>query len=327
MSKRQIGPLSVEAVGLGAMCLSHAYGHPPGPEEGGRLLHAALDLGYDFIDTAAIYGMGANEELIGSALAGRRNSYTLASKCGMTGIDGKRVLDGRPETLLATIDAALKRLRVDHVDLYYLHRLDFTVPIEDSVGALARMVEAGKVRAIGLSEVSATTLTRAHAVHPIAALQTEYSPWTREAEIAVLAKTREIGAAFVAFSPVGRGFLADAIHDRSQLPVGDFRRGMPRFSAENLPANLAMLDRFKAIAASAHVTPAQLAIAWGLAKGPHIVSIPGTTNPDHLVENLAARDVALDAATMAAVDGIAAEVAGARYPPAVQAEIDTETFA
>ena len=316
----------VEPVGFGAMCLSHAYGIPPVAADARRVLHHALDCGVDFIDTAALYGFGANEALIGAALAGRRSQYVLASKCGMTGVGGKRVIDGRPETLRTTVDESLSRLCTDHIDLYYLHRLDRAVPIEESVGAMARMVEAGKIGTIGLSEVSAATLDRAQAVHPIAALQTEYSPWSRDAEIAVLAKTREIGAAFVAFSPLARGFLADAVHDRAALPQGDIRRGMPRFAADNLPRNVALLRSFRAIAAQLSATPAQLAIAWGLAKAPHLVSIPGTTRTDHLDDNFAARYIALDPDTVAAIDRAinCNTVSGARYAAETQGEIDTE---
>lgn len=328
MARRAIGPFEVEAVGLGAMCLSHAYGERPSREDGERLLRHALDIGVDLIDTAALYGFGANETLIGETLGSRREDYVLASKGGLFGVEGKRVLDGRPEALVANLEASLRRLGTDRIDVYYLHRRDFAVPIEDSFGALARMVEAGKVRAIGLSEVSAETIARAHAVYPIAAVQNEYSPWSREAEIGVIGKTAEIGAAFVAFSPVARGFLADAVHDREDLPVGDIRRAMPRFSVENLPANLEVLATFRRIAEAAGITPAQLAIAWGLAKAPHILSIPGTTRVAHLDEDFAARGITLDAAVIAEVDAAVSNdtIAGLRYPDAVLGEIDTESF-
>ncbi|MDB5688215.1 MAG: aldo/keto reductase, partial [Sphingomonas bacterium] len=259
MTQRSIGPLQTRAIGFGCMSLSHAYGAPPAPEDAARVLHAALDMGYDFLDTAALYGFGANERLIGETLKARRGEYVLASKCGMTGVNGTRVIDGRPETLRATIDESLQRLQVEVIDLYYLHRLDFTVPIEESVGALAEMVQAGKIRAIGLSEVSAATIRRAHAVHPIAAVQNEYSPWSRNVEIGVLAATREIGAALVAFSPVARGFLADAIHAFDQLQDRDIRRGMPRFQPGNIEGNLTLLAEFRDLAAQVGCTPAQLA--------------------------------------------------------------------
>ncbi len=329
MTQRSIGPLKVRAIGYGCMSLSHAYGVPPAPDEAARVLHAALDAGYDFLDTAALYGFGANETLIGETLKARRGDYVLASKCGMTGVDGTRVIDARPETLRKTIDESLIRLRTEAIDLYYLHRLDKAVPIEESVGALAEMVGAGKVRAIGLSEVSADTLRRAHAVHPIAAVQNEYSPWSRNVEIGVLAAAQELGTALVAFSPVARGFLADAVHDYGELAERDIRRGMPRFQPANLPANLALLGRFKAISAEAGCTPAQLSLAWVIAKAPNIVAIPGTTRADHLAENIAALDVALDAATIARIDDLFVPSAphGPRYNAATQAEIDTEEFA
>lgn len=329
MAKRAIGPLFVEAVGLGCMSFSHAYGQPPAAKDAERCLHHALDLGYDFLDTAALYGFGANESLIGQALAGRRDHFVLASKCGMTGVDGKRLIDGRPAALTATLDASLSRLKTDVIDLYYLHRLDKAVPIEESIGALSRMVEAGKVRAIGLSEVSAATLARAHAVHPIAALQTEYSPWSREAEIAVLAKSRELGVAFVAFSPLARGFLAGAVGDTARLPPGDLRRSMPRFQGKAFKDNLELFKGFWIIARDAGLTPAQLALAWGLAKQAHLVAIPGTTSISHLEENFAARDAVLPAEIVALVDLLINQysVHGERYPPAAQADVDTEQFA
>jgi len=329
MTKRRIGPLETSAIGLGCMSLSHAYGSPPPREEAARLLDRALDLGYDFLDTAALYGGGANEALVGEVLGARRDRFVLASKCGMTVTDGKRVIDGRPETLLATVEESLKRLRTEVIDLYYLHRWDKSVPIEESVGGLARMVEAGKVRAIGLSEVSADTLRRAYAVHPIAAVQNEYSPWSRNVEIGVLAATEELGTALVAFSPVARGFLADAIHDSQQLVEGDIRRGMPRFQAANLPANLKLLDGFKGIAADAGCTPAQLSLAWVLARGPHVIAIPGTTSIAHAEENFGALEVSLDHGVIARVDALFTPAAphGPRYPAATQAEIDTEEFA
>jgi aryl-alcohol dehydrogenase-like predicted oxidoreductase len=329
MTQRSIGPLQTRAVGFGCMSLSHAYGAPPAPEDAARVLHAALDMGYDFLDTAALYGFGANERLIGDALKARRGEYVLASKCGMTGVNGTRIIDGRPETLRATIDESLQRLRVEVIDLYYLHRLDFTVPIEESVGALGEMVQAGKVRAIGLSEVSAATIRRAHAVHPIAAVQSEYSPWSRNVEIGVLAATREIGTALVAFSPVARGFLADAIHAFDALHDRDLRRGMPRFQPGNIEANLTLLAEFRDLAERTGCTPAQLSLAWVIARDVHVVAIPGTTRIDHLQENLDALKITLDEKTIAAIDALFAPSAphGARYNPATQAEIDTEEFA
>ena len=329
VAKRKIGPFQVTPVGYGCMSLSHAYGTSPDPAEGAQLLRNALDLGYDFLDTAALYGFGANEQLVGEALAGRRGDYVLASKCGMTGVDGKRVIDGRPETLKRTIDESLQRLRTDVIDLYYLHRWDKSVPIEDSIGALGEIVAAGKVRAIGVSEVSAATLRRAHAVHPIAAIQNEYSPWSRNAELGVLEATRELGIALVAFSPVARGFLADGVHDNAHFTERDIRRGMPRFQSPNFEENLKLLDRFRLLAQEAGCTPGQLSLAWVLSRGDHVVAIPGTISADHQAENLAAAGLTVDPAILAKVDTLFTPdaVAGRRYPPATQREIDTEEFA
>ncbi|MEX8520740.1 MAG: aldo/keto reductase [Leptothrix sp. (in: b-proteobacteria)] len=332
MQQRAIGPFNVSAIGLGCMNLSHAYGVPPSPDAAAGLLLRALEDGVTHFDTAALYGFGANEELVGHVLAPHRHRFTLASKCGMTGVtfpDGvKRVIDGRPATLKATCEAALKRLRTDVIDLYYLHRWDRTVPIEDSVGALAELVTEGKIRAIGLSEVSAATLKRAHAVHPIAALQTEYSLWTRNPEIAVLEACRELGTAFVAFSPVARGFLPGTLRDVSALDAKDIRRSMPRFYPDNYAANLPLLDRFADLAAELGCTSAQLSLAWLLARAPHIVPIPGTTSVAHLQENLGAAAISLDAETMAQLDALINRhtVRGARYNAATQTEVDTEEF-
>ncbi len=322
---RQIGPFTVSAIGLGCMNLNHAYGTPPGEEEGARLLNRALDLGCTFLDTAALYGMGANERLLGAAVMHRRAEFTLASKCVLDAVDGQRVLDGRPESIARTLDAALLRLGTDHIDLYYLHRLDRKVPIEESVGALARAKDAGKIRALGLSEMSADTLRRAHAVHPITAMQTEYSPWVRNPEVAVLDACRDLGVGFVAFSPVARGFLAGAI-DGPDYARGDIRAMMPRFVEPALSHNLALAGRFDALAASAGCTPAQLSLGWVLSRGPDIVPIPGTGNIAHLEENMAAATMTFDPATLAEVDAIftPGAVAGNRYPPAMQAQIDTE---
>jgi aryl-alcohol dehydrogenase-like predicted oxidoreductase len=325
MDKRKVGQFEVSAIGLGCMSLSHAYGSPPPREQAERVLKGALDAGYTFLDTAAVYGIGHNETLIGEVLGDRRQDYVLASKAGLTNGD-KRELNGHPAVLKATCEGSLRRLKTDVIDLYYLHRYDKRVPIEDSVGALADLVKEGKVRTIGLSEVSAPTLRRAHAVHPITALQTEYSPWTRNPEIAVLEACRELGVAFVAFSPVARGFLADNLHDPDALEEGDLRKAMPRFQGEAFQANLKLLDGFKAIARDAGCTPAQLCLAWLLQKDEIIVPIPGTTNPDHMVENARAAEVRLSDATMAAVEDLVnpRTVAGHRYSPAMQAAIDTE---
>lgn len=331
MQHRNLGPFQVGAIGLGCMNLSHAYGVPPSPEQAEAVLLRALDLGVTHFDTAALYGFGANETLVGRVLSKHRSRFTLASKCGMTGVDGKRVIDGRPETLKRTCEEALARLRTEVIDLYYLHRWDKQVPIEDSVGALAELVREGKIRAIGLSEVSADTLRRAHAVHPVAAVQTEYSLWTRNAEIAVLDACRELGVSFVAFSPVARGFLTGALSspaDIAGFDAKDIRRAMPRFQGDNFVANLGLLEGYKALAAEAGCTPAQLALAWLLAQGEHILPIPGTTRVAHLEEDLAAADIVLGADVLARVEALINQttVTGPRYNAATQTEIDTEEF-
>ncbi len=323
---RAFGPFAVSPIGLGCMNLSHAYGQPPSREQAQAVLLAALDAGVTLFDTAALYGFGANETLVGEVLAPHRQRFTLASKCGMQGVDGKRVIDGRPATLKATCEAALKRLRTDVIDLYYLHRWDKQVPIEDSVGALGELVREGKIRAVGLSEVSAATLRRAHAVHPIAAVQTEYSLWTRNPEVAVLEACRDIGAAFVAFSPLARGFLCGAVTDAAQLDAKDIRSTMPRFLPDNLARNLQWLPAYNALAAEAGCTPAQLALAWLLHKAPHIIPIPGTTRVDHLQDDLGALGVTLTPSLVARVEALVntATVVGHRYADQARREVDTE---
>lgn len=327
MDKRKIGPFEVSAIGLGCMSLSHAYGEPPPREQAENVLEGALDAGYTFFDTAAVYGLGHNETLVGEVLGPHRHRFTLASKCGITDATGtQRGIDGRPETIKAVCDVSLRRLKTDVIDIYYLHRWDQRVPIEDSVGALSDLVKEGKIRTIGLSEVSAPTLRRAHATHPITALQTEYSPWTRNPEIAVLDACRELGVAFVAFSPVGRGFLAGGVRDPAKLQDGDFRRAMPRFQGEAFEANLELFEEFEILAAEAGCTPAQLCLAWLLQKDPIIVPIPGTTNPDHMREDAEAANVRLSKEIMRRVDELVNEdtVTGSRYAPAMQASVDTE---
>ncbi|MEJ2463472.1 MAG: aldo/keto reductase [Candidatus Thiodiazotropha sp.] len=328
MITRRIGQNEVSAIGLGCMNLSHAYGTPPSAKAAEALLLRALDLGVTHFDTAALYGFGANEELVGRVLSPLRSQYYLASKCGMTGVDGKRVIDGRPETILRTCDEALRRLRTDHIDLYYLHRWDKQVAIEESVGALSRLVEAGKVISIGLSEVSADTLRRAHVEHPISALQTEYSLWTRNPEIAVLEACRELGTAFVAFSPLGRGFLTGAMRDVSGLEEKDIRRNMPRFYADNFARNLRLLDGLEELAKKAATSPARLALAWLLARDDNILPIPGTTAIPHLEENMSADEPQLDNELFSQLEALINQqsVIGARYNDATQAEIDTEEF-
>lgn len=334
MQKRNLGPFSVSAIGLGCMNLSHAYGAPVSAEQGERVLLAALDAGVTLFDTATLYGFGANESLVGRVLKAHRSRFTLASKCGMQGVDLKgdgnlvRVIDGRPETLRKTCEDSLRRLQTDVIDLYYLHRWDKQVPIEESVGALADLVRAGKIRSIGLSEVSAATLRRAHAEHPIAALQTEYSLWTRNPEIAVLDACRELGTAFVAFSPVARGYLCKALTDVGTLDPKDIRRAMPRFAPAAYAANLQLLDGYSAIAQEVGCTPAQLALAWLLQQGEHIIPIPGTTRVDHLIDDLGAVNVSLSAETVVRLNALINErtVVGNRYAAQGASEVDTENF-
>jgi hypothetical protein len=325
METRSIGPFEVSAIGLGCMGLSSGYGPPAPRDRAERVLLGALDAGYTFFDTAAVYGVGHNETLVGEVLGARRGEFTLASKCGLT-VGDHRQLDGRPENLKDTCERSLRRLKTEVIDLYYLHRWDKRVPIEESVGALSDLVAEGKIRTIGLSEVSAPTLRRAHAVHPITALQTEYSPWTRNPEIAVLDACHELGVTFVAFSPVGRGFLAGGASDPSKFGEGDMRSTMPRFQGEALAANLRLLDQFEALAREAGCTPAQLCLAWLMRKDPTIVSIPGTTRPKHMRENAGASAVSLSDETLRAVEDLVNDrtVTGSRYPPALQAAVDTE---
>jgi aryl-alcohol dehydrogenase-like predicted oxidoreductase len=328
MEPRRLGPFTVSPLGLGCMGMSHAYGAPDNLASA-CVLHRALDLGCNLLDTAALYGFGANESLLGATLHRRRHEFILASKCGMfRNAAGAREIDGRPETLIRTCDDSLRRLQTDIIDLYYLHRVDPRVPLEDSIGALAGLVRAGKIRSIGLSEVSADTLRRAHAIHPIAAVQSEYSLWTRNPEIRVLAACRELGVAFVAFSPLGRAFLTGALRDPAQLAGNDIRRNMPRFQAPHFARNLALVDEFDGLARAQGCTRAQLALAWLLAQGPHVIPIPGTRQLAHLEENLAAARLALPADALARAGALinAHTVSGARYDPAQQREIGTEEF-
>ena len=326
LPQRAIGPFTVSAIGLGCMNLSHAYDVAPSEADGAALLNAALDQGCTLLDTAALYGEGGNERLLGQAVMHRRQEFVLASKCVLDMIDGKRGLDGRPESIKRTCEAALQRLRTDVIDLYYLHRLDKNVPIEDSVGALADLLAEGKIRAIGLSEMSAATIERAHAVHPVAAVQSEYSLAVRNPEVAVLAACERLGIAFVAFSPVARGMLAGAIAPGATYLDGDIRRTMPRFLEPALRTNLALVDRLAAVAARAGCTVGQLALAWLLSRSPAIVPIPGTRSIAHVEENLAAATLRIDDALLAEAEALFPPNAltGARYSPAAQVQIDTE---
>ncbi len=333
MKARRIGPFEVSCISFGCMNLSHAYGTPPPEAQAERVLLEALERGVTMFDTAALYGFGANETLVGKLLKAQRSRFVLASKGGMAGVTGpdgvtKRVIDGRPEAIRRNCEDSLKRLQTDVIDLYYLHRWDKRVPIEDSVGALADLVRAGKVRALGLSEVSAATLRRAHAVHPIAAVQSEYSLWSRNVEIGVLQACREIGAAFVAFSPLARAFLTGTLRDVGGFDTKDIRRAMPRFEPDTYARNLKLLDGFGALAREADCTMAQLALAWLLARAEHVIALPGTTQLDHLKENLGAAHLHLSADVQARADALINQhtVAGPRYNPANQIEVDTEQF-
>jgi aryl-alcohol dehydrogenase-like predicted oxidoreductase len=330
MITRKLGPFDVSAIGMGCMSLSHAYGTPPDPAIGAEVLRRGLDLGYTLLDTAALYGFGANETLIGETLGHRRKEFVLASKGGMFRDEqGRRAIDGRPEVIKSNCDESLQRLQTDVIDLYYLHRWDKKVPIEESVGAMADLVREGKVRTIGLSEVSAPTIRRAHAVHPLTAIQTEYSLWSRNAELAVLDTCRELGIAFVAFSPLARGFLAGSLRDTSVLPPKDIRLNMPRFQGENFTKNLTLLEGVAAIARDAGVSMAQAVLAWVLQRAEHIIPIPGTTKIAHLEENARTADVRLSSDVMARLDALVnpQTVSGRRYNDTVLAEIDTETHA
>jgi aryl-alcohol dehydrogenase-like predicted oxidoreductase len=318
MQTRHLGPdqLAVSALGLGCMGMSEFYG--PGDEtESIAVIHAALDGGCTFLDTADMYGPFTNERLVGRAIAGRREEVVLATKFGNERrADGSRVgVNGRPEYVRAACDASLERLGVDHIDLYYQHRVDTTVPIEETVGAMAELVAAGKVSHLGLSEAAPGTIRRAHTVHPITALQTEYSLWTRDPEDEILDVTRELGIGFVAYSPLGRGFLTGRFSSVDDLPEGDFRRVNPRFQGDNFQRNLDVVGQVHAIAAEKGCTPGQLAIAWLLAQGEDIVPIPGTKRTSYLRENLGAADVALNADDLARIDQVAPRgfAAGDRY--------------
>ena len=318
MRTRHLGPeqLPVSAVGLGCMGMSEFYG--PGQEaESVAVIHAALDAGCTFLDTADMYGPFTNESLVGRAIAGRRDEVVLATKFGNERrADGSRVgVNGRPQYVRAACDASLQRLGVDHIDLYYQHRVDTTVPIEETVGAMSELVKAGKVSHLGLSEAAAPTIRRAHAVHPITALQTEYSLWARDPEAQVLPVTRELGIGFVAYSPLGRGFLTGRFTSPDDIADGDFRRSDPRFRAENFAHNLAVVAKVREIATEKGCTPGQLAIGWLLAQGYDVVPIPGTKQLAYLAENLAAADLTLTVDDLARLEEVAPRgvAAGERY--------------
>jgi aryl-alcohol dehydrogenase-like predicted oxidoreductase len=324
MKTRSLGRsgLQVSAVGLGCMGMSEFYG-PRDEAESIATIHAALDAGVTLLDTADAYGPHANEELVGRAIRGRRSEVVLATKFGIVrGPDpASRSINGRPEYVRAACDASLARLGVETIDIYYQHRVDANTPIEETVGAMAELVRAGKVRHLGLSEAAPATLRRAAAVHPIAALQTEYSLWSRDPEDGILAACRELGIGFVAYSPLGRGFLGGTIRRFEDLAPDDFRRHSPRFQGENFTRNLALADHVAALARERGATPSQLALAWVLAQGDDVVPIFGTKRRSYLADNLGALELALGADDLARIDAIAPKgaAAGERYAPAMMA--------
>lgn len=329
MQQRQLGPFKVNPIGLGCMNLDHAYGPSVSQEQGERVLLAALDAGIDFLDTATLYGGGKNETRLGAVLRQHRHRFVLASKCVLSIelVDGKmqRVTDGRPETIRKQCEASLRRLQTDVIDLYYLHRWDRRVPIEDSVGALSDLVRKGHIRAVGLSEVGAQTLKKAHAVHPITAVQSEYSLWARDPQVAVLQACQALGIAFVAFSPLARKFLC-GLEDVGHLHEKDIRRSMPRFQIGAFEKNLLQRAPFDALAQGSGMSCAQLALAWVLGKGEHIIAIPGTTDVGHLHENIKAASIRLLPDVMAQLDPMLHphDLAGGRYDAQSQSEVDTE---
>ena len=330
MERRQLGRsgLEVSAIGLGCMGMSQSYGTPDDAESI-RTIHRAIDLGVTFIDTADQYGKGANEKLVGQAIRDRRQEVVLASKFGLVPAPGggpATNVDARPDRVRACCDASLQRLGLDVIDLYYLHRIDPNVPVEDTVGAMADLVRAGKVRFLGLSEAGAATLRRAQRIHPIAALQSEYSLWTRVLEETVLPVCRELGIGVVAFSPLGRGFFGHAIRDLAELEGHDVRKKMPRFEGENLRKNLALFDRLEELAERKGCTTAQLAIAWLLAKGKDIIPIPGTKRRRYLEENAAAAEIPVSETDMTTLDrAFPVDVAaGLRYPEESMRLLETE---
>jgi aryl-alcohol dehydrogenase-like predicted oxidoreductase len=327
MEQRRLGTqgLQVSAVGLGCMGMSEFYGAAD-EQESIATIHRAVEMGVSFLDTADMYGPFTNEELVGRAIRDRRDQVVVATKFGnMRGQDGSFLgINGRPDYVRQACDASLRRLGIDTIDLYYQHRVDKTVPIEDTVGAMAELVTAGKVRYLGLSEASPATIRRAHAVHPISALQTEYSLWSRDPEDEILPTIRALGIGFVAYSPLGRGFLTGSFHKPEDIPAEDFRRLSPRFQGENFYKNLELVAHIQDMARTTGVTPAQLALAWVLARGEDIVPIPGTKRRKYLEENVAALKIALTPADRARIEEVAPKgvAAGERYPERSMAALD-----
>jgi aryl-alcohol dehydrogenase-like predicted oxidoreductase len=326
MKQRQLGSLTVSALGLGCMGMSAFYGTTD-DDEAIATIHRALELGVTLLDTAELYGPYTNEELVGRAVAGRRDDVVIATKFGIRLAPTpenptNRVLDGSPENVRRSIEASLERLGVDHIDLYYQHRIDPSTPIEETVGALAELVAEGKVRHLGLSEAAPETIRRAHAVHPITAVQTEYSLWTRDPETEVLPTCRELGIGFVPYSPLGRGFLSGRFKSPEELSPDDFRRHGPRFQGENLKSNLRIVAKVEDIAAEKGVKPGQLALAWVLAQGDNVVPIPGTKRRTYLDENVAAADVQLNQEDLARLDAELPATAGDRYDAAGMATLN-----
>jgi aryl-alcohol dehydrogenase-like predicted oxidoreductase len=327
MKTRTLGPggPEVSEIGLGCMGMSAFYGSTD-EREARATIARALELGCNFLDTSDMYGPYTNEELLGSAIAPHRDEVFLASKFGIKLVEEgnliDRVIDGGAQYVRSACDASLKRLGTDHIDLYYQHRVDPDTPIEETVGAMAELVQAGKVRHIGLSEASAETIRRAHAVHPITAVQTEYSLWTREVEAEILPTLNELGIALVAYSPLGRGFLSGRFSSEEELEEGDYRLAGPRFTGENLKQNLTLAARVRELAAERAITPGQLAIAWVLSRGEHVVPIPGTKRVAYLEENLAAAEVELSDAEADAIAQALPPAAGERYPAAVMRSVN-----
>lgn len=327
MKKRRLGMsgLAVSAIGLGCMGMSEFYGTGD-DRESIVTIHRALELGVDFLDTADMYGVGRNEELVGRAIRGRRDQVILATKFGnVRGADGSFLgVNGQPGYVRSCCEASLRRLGVETIDLYYQHRVDPTTPIEETVSAMARLVAEGKVRHLGLSEAAPATIRRAHAVHPIAALQSEYSLWSREPEDHILPVCRELGIGFVAYSPIGRGFLSGKIRNINELEPDDRRRIFPRFQGENFQRNLDLVKRIEQIAAHKRVQPSQLVLAWLLTRGSDIVPIPGTRQRAHLEENIAALEITLTAEELVAIDDAAplGAASGARYPESAMGAVN-----